>query len=134
MSSHANISSPEKPKISNYRDLLVWARSMDLVEICYKLSKQFPQSEIYGLTSQLRRASVSVPANIAEGHGRRNLGEYLQHLSIANGSLKEVETHILIAGRLKYLQDEEIVPAMAVSTEVGKMLSSLIQKLRERRL
>ena len=88
----------EHSKIISYRDLVVWSRAMDLVEACYKLTKQLPQSEIYGLSSQIRRAAVSVPANIAEGHERRNLGEYLQHLSIANGSLKELETHLLIGG------------------------------------
>jgi four helix bundle protein len=135
MSSRANITPDiKRPKITNYRDLFVWGRAMDLVELCYRLSKNFPQSEIYGLTNQIRRASVSVPANIAEGHGRKNLGEYIQHLSIANGSLKEVETHILIAGRLNYIQDSEIVLAMDVSAEVGRMLAVLIQKLRLRRL
>jgi four helix bundle protein len=123
-----------RPKITNYRDLIVWGRAMDLVELCYKLSRQFPQAEIYGLTNQMRRASVSVPANIAEGHGRRNLGDYIHHLSIANGSLKELETHLLIAGRLKYIQVSEIGPAMEACAEVGRMLSSLIQKLRQRKL
>ena len=99
--------SNEKREIANYRDLLVWSRARDLVEVCYKLSARFPQSEMYGLTSQLRRAAVSVPANIAEGHGRRNLGEYMQHLSIANGSLKEVETHLLISVRLKYVRKDD---------------------------
>jgi len=82
-----------RPAIRNYRDLFVWGRSMDLAEACYKISRQFPPSEIYGLTSQIRRAAVSIPANIAGGHGRRNLGDYVHHLSIANGSLKELETH-----------------------------------------
>ena|ERR1022692_1764059 len=135
MSSRANITPDiKKPRITSYRDLFVWGRAMDLVELCYRLSRKFPQSEMYGLTNQIRRASVSVPANIAEGHGRRNLGEYIQHLSIANGSLKEVETHILIAGRLNYIQNNEVVLGMEVSAEVGRMLSVLIQKLRLRKL
>ena len=135
MTLRANIpTSTERPKITNYRDLFVWGRAMDLVEHCYKLSKEFPQSELYGLTNQIRRASVSVPANIAEGHGRKNLGDYIHHLSIANGSLKELETHILIAGRLKYISDNEIAPALEVCAEVGRMLSGLIQKLRQRKL
>ena len=107
---------------------------MDLVELCYKLSKQIPQSEIYGLISQIRRAAVSIPANIAEGHGRKNLGEYIQHLSIANGSLKELETHLLIAGRLHYVTDDEIIPALEGCTEIGRMLAGLIQKLRQKRI
>ncbi len=124
----------ERPKIASYRDLVVWARAMDLVEVCYKLSKQIPQSELYGLTSQIRRAAVSIPANIAEGHGRKTLGEYIQHLSIANGSLKELETHLLIAGRLQYVKDVEIAPALKGCEEIGRMLASLIQKLRQKRL
>src|SRR5260221_10730008 len=94
MSSGGKITGPAlQSKITSYRDLVVWTRAVDLVEACYKLTKLLPQSEIYGLSSQIRRASVSIPANIAEGHGGRNLGEYLQHLSLANGSLKELETH-----------------------------------------
>src|SRR5260370_14788968 len=106
------VGSPPHPKVTNYRDLIVWTRGMDLAEVCYKLTNLLPRSEIYGLSSQIRRAAVSIPANIAEGHGRRNLGEYLQHLSIANGSLKELETHILIAGRLNYCAANEIVPTL----------------------
>jgi four helix bundle protein len=123
----------ETTKITSYRDLIVWVRAMDLVEVCYKLSRQLPQSEIYGLISQIRRAAVSIPANIAEGHGRRNLGEYIQHLSIANGSLKELETHLMIAGRLNYLGEDEIITALEACGEIGRMLASLIQKLRETR-
>jgi four helix bundle protein len=124
----------ERTKVTSYRDLVVWARAMDIVEVCYKLSTRIPQSEIYGLISQIRRAAVSIPANIAEGHGRKNLGEYIQHLSIANGSHKELETHLLIAGRLHYVKEDEIIPALEACSEIGRMLASLIQKLRERRL
>jgi len=77
---------------------------------------------------------VSVPANIAEGHRRKALGDYIQHLSIANGSLKELETHQLIAGRLHYVKDDEIDPALAGCSEIGRMLSGLIQRLRQKRL
>jgi four helix bundle protein len=122
-----------RAKITSYRDLIVWARAMDLVENCYKLSKRLPNSETYGLISQIRRAAVSVPANIAEGHGRRSLGEYVQHLSIANGSLKELETHLLITSRLNYLGQDELVGALEACEEVGRMLSTLIQKLRQKR-
>jgi four helix bundle protein len=124
----------ERTKVTSYRDLVVWARAMDLVVICYQFTKQIPHSELYGLTSQIRRAAVSIPANIAEGHGRRNLGEYIQHLSIANGSLKELETHLLIAGRLQYVKNTEIIPALEGCAEIGRMLSSLMQKLRQKRL
>ena len=124
MSSQFNIPAHiERAKVTSYRDLVVWARAMDLVVVCYKLSKQIPQSEIYGLTSQIRRAAVSIPANIAEGHGRKTLGEYIQHLSIANGSLKELETHLLIASRLHYVRDDEIVPTLEGCSEIGRMLA-----------
>jgi four helix bundle protein len=135
MSSLSNIASNfARAKITSYRDLIVWARAMDLVVNCYKLSKRLPNSETYGLISQIRMAAISVPANIAEGHGRRSLGEYVQHLSIANGSLKELETHLLITGRLNYLRHDEIVGALKACEEIGRMLSTLIQKLRQKRL
>ena len=135
MTTQSNITPQiERTRVTSYRDLVVWARAMDIVEDCYKLSKQIPQSEMYGLTSQIRRAAASIPANIAEGHGRRTLGDYIQHLSIANGSLKELETHLLIAGRLHYVKENEISPALARCAEIGRMLSSLLQKLRQKRL
>jgi four helix bundle protein len=118
-----------EPNIKSYRDLLVWQKSMDLVVACYKLAKELPQDELYGLVSQIRRAAVYVPANIAEGHGRRQLGDYLRHLSIASGSLTELETHLLIAVRLNYLQAEELKPVWNVAMEVGRMLSGLTEKL-----
>jgi four helix bundle protein len=124
----------ERRRIVSYRDLLVWSRAMDLVEVCYKISARFPQSELYGLANQLRRAAVSIPANIAEGHGRKNLGEYIQHLSIANGSLKEVETHLLISHRLKYIEKSDVAAAFEVCEQVGKMLAGLRNKLRQRKL
>lgn len=88
-----------------YRSLKVWQKAMDLVILCYKRTERFPRNEQYGLTSQLQRAAVSIPANIAEGHERRHPKEYIQHLSIASGSLAELETHILIANRLNYIND-----------------------------
>jgi len=101
--------------------------------MCYKLSRRLPDTERYGLVSQMQRSSVSVPANIAEGYGRRQLGDYLQHLSIANGSLKEVETHLVIAVRLSYLTDTEIAPALKLADETGRMLNSLMSRLRQRK-
>jgi four helix bundle protein len=123
----------EAAKITSYRDLIVWARAMDLVVDCYRLSGRLPQTEIYGLTSQIRRAAISIPANIAEGHGRKTLGEYIQHLSIANGSLKELETHLIIAGRLNYAGESDISPMLEACEEIGRMLAGLIQKLRQKR-
>lgn len=89
--------------IRSYRELEVWQKSIDLVVECYRISESYPKAELYGLTSQLRRAAVSVPANIAEGQGRSHTKEFLNHLSIAYGSLMEVETHLQIAARLNYL-------------------------------
>jgi four helix bundle protein len=89
--------------LRSYRDLEVWRKAMDFVTECYTLTRDFPKSETYGLTSQLQRAAVSVPANIAEGQGRQHTAEFIQHLSIAYGSLMEAETHIQIAQRLGYV-------------------------------
>jgi len=102
---------------------------MDLVVLSYKVSSRLTAEEKFGLISQIRRAAVSVPANIAEGYGRRRRGDYLQHLSIANGSLKELETHFLIAVRLGHLTQNDIQPVLALAEEVGKMLGSMIRKL-----
>jgi four helix bundle protein len=86
----------------SYRDLIAWQRAMDLVEAIYKATRRFPKDELYGLTSQLRRAAVSVPSNIAEGQGRLTSGEFKQFLGHARGSLLETEAQILLAGRLQY--------------------------------
>jgi four helix bundle protein len=88
--------------VNGYRDLLVWQRAMDLVVEVYRLSDTLPRDEKYGLVQQMRRPAASVPSNVAEGHGRDHLGDYLHHLSIANGSLMEMETQVMIAGRMGY--------------------------------
>ena len=119
--------------VKSYRDLLVWQRSMDLVEICYKLASTFPKDEIYGLTSQLRRAVVSIPANIAEGHGRDGLGEYIHFLGVAQGSLRETETHLMIAGRLLFVDKGKLDEVLRLSDEVSRMLGSLMRSLKARR-
>ena len=95
-------------KLRNYSELFAWQKAMDLVEATYEATTQFPKEETYGLKSQLRRASVSIPSNIAEGQGRSSTKEFLHHLSIAYGSLREIETQILIAGRLQYLPGDTI--------------------------
>ena len=118
--------------VNSYRGLLVWHRGMDLVESIYQATKAFPRHEIYGLTAQMRRAAVSVPSNIAEGHGRRHLGDYLHHLSIANGSLFELETQLLVAQRLTYLSPSDTEAALRISGELGRMLAGLARALRRR--
>jgi four helix bundle protein len=123
----------EATKVTTFRDLVVWGRAMDFVETCYKLTDQIPQSEIHGLTGQIRKAAVSIPARIAEGHGRKTAGEYLELLFVANGSLKELETHLMIAGRLHFVKEEDIFYALDDCEEIGQMLTSLIQKLRQKR-
>jgi len=92
--------------IKSFKELTVWQEAMNLVEMVYQQTMFLPKTEMYGLTSQIRRAAVSIPANIAEGYGRRGRNEYLQFLSIANGSLMELETHILIIERLKLITSE----------------------------
>jgi four helix bundle protein len=116
--------------IQSYRDLKVWQEAMDLVVESYRLAKLLPRDEAYGLMSQIRRAAVSLPANIAEGHGRDHLGDYLHHLSVTNGSLVELETHLLIAKRLGYFTDGELDNAFKLTSELGRMLSGLKRGLR----
>ena len=115
--------------IQTYRDLEVWQKSMDLVEECYRLTKHFPQEELFGLTSQMRRAVVSIPANIAEGHGRLHRADYRRHLSIARGSLMEVETLLQVAVRVDYLDRTQVKAAWARLQEVGRLLNGLIRSL-----
>ena len=111
------------------RDLDVWAKGMDLVDAIYDITRKLPDEERYALCTQMRRAVVSVPANIAEGYGRMTRGEYVHHLRYANGSLKEVETQLLVAGRQGYITKTDAKPAGSLLQEVGKMLLALIRKL-----
>jgi len=106
---------------------------MDLVECCYQVASTFPRDEIYGLTSQLRRAAVSIPANIAEGHGREGLGEYIHFLGIAQGSLRETETHLMIAARLALVDKQKISEVLRLSDEVSRMLGGLMRSLKTRK-
>ena len=116
-------------KINSYQDLAVWQRAMDLVIDCYRIVKSFPKTEQYGLTNQLQRAVVSIPANIAEGHGRKYTKEFLRHLSIAKGSLAELETHMQIAQRLEYIKKEELNRILSKTDEISRMLTGLHKSL-----
>jgi len=118
--------------IKSYKDLEVWKQSMDLVEECYRFSDRFPRSEEFGLRSQVRRSAVSVPSNIAEGNGRSTTGDYLRHVSIAHGSLMELETQVLIAGRLRYVDAAVVSEVMRRTDEIGRMLTALARRLREK--
>jgi four helix bundle protein len=113
----------------NYTDLIAWQKSMDLAQELYRATAGFPKEEMYGLTSQLRRAAVSVPSNIAEGQGRRTTGAFLQHLSIAHGSLRETETQMLLAVRLGYLSDKAAASLMKQTGEVGRLITGLANSL-----
>ena len=116
--------------IKHYSELVVWQKAMDLAESVYKATAMFPREELFGLTGQVRRAAVSVPSNIAEGQGRRSTNEFLQHLSIARGSLQETETQILLAGRLAYLGSQSVNQLMNLASEVGKLINALTSSLR----
>lgn len=120
--------------IGSFRDLQVWQRAMDLVTECYRLTKRFPADERFGLTSQLQRAAVSVPANIAEGHGRGTTPAFINHLWIANGSLSELETHLLVAQRLGYIAETDLMLAFDLTGQVGRMLIGLRRSLEPRQL
>lgn len=116
-------------EIRSYRDLLVWEQAMDLTADVYRLTRSWPKEELYGLTSQARRAAASVPANIAEGYGRENRGSYVQFLRIAQGSLKELETHLMIVERIGMAREIDIAPLLQKCESVGKLLRALIRKL-----
>ena len=116
--------------IKSHRDLIVWQKAVDLVVSVYDKSNEFPNSEKFGLTSQLRRAASSVPANIAEGQGRRLRGEFLNFLGNARGSLLEVDTHLELALRLRYLSDDEFAVLSEKLSEVARLLNGLMRSLR----
>ena len=118
--------------IKSYRDLLVWQMAMDLAVLCYALTRGFPKDELFGMTSQIRRATASAAANIAEGHGRENSGSFVQFLRIAQGSLKEAETHLLLSERVELAKPAEIRPALERCDEIGRMLRALIRAIQDK--
>jgi four helix bundle protein len=113
----------------SFKDLIIWQRSIQLVESIYKLTGSFPNEELYGLSAQLRRAVVSIPSNIAEGFARRYNAEYRQFLYVSLGSLAEVSTQLIIAQKLEYLTEENEKRLLAETEEISKMTMSLIKKL-----
>ncbi|HUO10015.1 MAG TPA: four helix bundle protein [Phycisphaerae bacterium] len=115
--------------LRSYRDLQVWQDAMDLADMSYNVTDHFPSAERFGLTAQIRDAASSIPANIAEGYGRRHRGDYVRHLSIANGSLAELETHLLLSLRRRYIDEDRLDPLWDLAQRVGKMLRSLIDAL-----
>ncbi|WP_428940505.1 four helix bundle protein [Fontivita pretiosa] len=113
----------------NYRDLHAWQKAMDLCEQVYRASREFPQHETYGLRLQMRRAALSVPSNIAEGQGRGSDREWGRFLSIAHGSLRELETQVLLAARLGYLDSTSTEALMLLASEVGRLINGLRRTL-----
>ena len=116
--------------VTSYRDLETWQIAMKLVSEVYRVTKSFPRDEIYGLTNQLRRAAVSVPSNIAEGQGRDSTKEFLHYLSMAHGSLCELETQLLIAQGLGYLTQEDTDKLASLAVSVGRLINGLSRSLR----
>jgi len=114
----------------SYRNLLVWQKSMKFVQEVYAASGTFPREEMYGLTSQVRRAAVSIPSNIAEGHGRRSQREFSQFLRISRGSVMEVETQLQIAASLGFISETRSYHLLKQSEELGKMLDGLSSSIR----
>ena len=115
--------------LRSYRDLVVWQRSMELTDESYRLSLQLPKWELFGLGSQIRRAAVSVSANIAEGYGREHRGDYVRHLSVARGSLTELETLFMVAARVGHFKPDALTRAAGLSDEISRMLLTMIRRL-----
>ena len=118
--------------VQSYRDLIVWQKSMALAAACYVETRPFPRTEDYGMTSQIRRSAASIPANIAEGNGRENTGAYIHSLRIAQGSLKELETHVLLANTVELMSKTSADQLLVKCDEVGRLLRALIRSLQGR--
>jgi len=118
--------------VRSYKDLEVWQRSMQLAEDCYRATADFPREEMYGMTAQIRRAASSIPANIAEGYGRDQTGAFVQFLRIAQGSARELETHLILAARVRLLGEDVRDPLLDECERISKMLRSMIRALQSR--
>jgi four helix bundle protein len=118
--------------VKSYRDLLAWQKAMDLITEIYRVSQTFPSTEMYGLVSQMRRAAVSIPSNIAEGQGRLTKGEFSQFLGNARGSLLELETQIMVARNLNYLDEGTLTNLTGLTAEVGRLLNGLLGAIKKR--
>ncbi len=115
--------------MQSYRELVVWQKEIQLVSLIYRLTEKFPKNEIFGLTSQMRCAAVSIPANLAEGYARKHRAEYVQFVRIAYGSGAELETHMLIAKNLGFVNQKDTTEAEALLDEVMRMLNKLLSSL-----
>jgi len=123
----------ERKTIRGFKDLIVWQRSVALAVKIYYITREFPRDEIYGLTSQIRRAAISIPSNIAEGHGKGSKPSFASHLDIALGSAAELETQLEIALKIGYLQQNEFDPLLNELTEIVRMLYGLLNKVQPNR-
>lgn len=122
------------PNHRSFRGLLVWQQAMQLAKECYVATKSFPREELYGMTSQIRRAAMSIPANIAEGSGRTTAGAYVNFLRIAQGSLRELETYLLLVGEIELATPERVEPLLLQVESIAKLLNRLIQSLESHQL
>lgn len=117
-------------KTKHFQDLLVWQKSIDLAEIIYTITKNYPKEEMYGIISQMRRCSVSIASNIAEGQSRNSAPQFVQFLNIAKGSVSELETQLVISKRLKFVSEEDYVKTQNALSEIGRMLNGLIKAIK----
>jgi len=118
-------------EINNFKDLKIWQKGIDIAEKCYFLTKLFPKDELYGMVQQIRRSATSIPANIAEGYGRRYTGEYIRFLNVAQGSINELETHLILCEGVELCEEKEIetIISLLIEVEETKMIIALIKKL-----
>lgn len=118
------------PEITNFKDLIIWQKGMDIAEKCYFLTKLFPRDELYGMVQQIRRSAVSILANIAEGYGRRYTTEYVRFINIAQGSINELETHLILSQRVGITNKKDIELIIYWLHEESRMINALIKKLK----
>ena len=123
---------PSEITIRSYKDLVDWQKAMDVGVSCYQLTARFPKDEVYGLAAQIRRAAASVAANVAEGHGRENTSSFIQFLRVGQGSLKELETHLMLAERVGIVPKTSTEPLLTECESIGRMLRSLIRSLQKK--
>jgi four helix bundle protein len=116
--------------LESYRELRVWQQGMNVAEMSFHLTRPFPREELFGMTSQIRRTAASIPANIAEGYGRGHRNEYCQFLRIAQGSLNELETHLLLSVRVGLTSEDAVATILECCNEIGRMLGALVRSLR----
>src|SRR5688572_4658324 len=119
-------------KVESYQNLKVWQAGMQLAKDCYLLTRRFPREEMFGLTSQIRRAAASIPANIAEGNGRETTQAYIQFLRISQGSLKELETHLILSHEVEVCRQQQTQPLLKQTDSLGRMLRALIRSLQRK--